>query len=117
MIAHETTWLPQQAEFDLFARVSGDNNPIHVDPAFASGTAFGRTVSHGMLIYAKLWGMVHAARPAARILRQEMMFPNPAFAGDSVRLVVQGDLPGRVEMRAVRASDGAELFSGSAEVG
>src|SRR5688500_2787 len=45
-----------QAEFDLFARISGDNNPIHVDPEFSARTRFGRTVSHGMLLYTVLWG-------------------------------------------------------------
>jgi acyl dehydratase len=112
----EACWLPSQAEFDRFAAVSGDDNPIHVDLGFSAGTGFGRTVSHGMLIYAKLWGMIHAARPGARTLRQEMMFPNPAFTGEKVRLTVRGDVPGTVEMRAVRQADGAELLTGRAEV-
>ncbi|NDV00019.1 MaoC/PaaZ C-terminal domain-containing protein [Pseudoroseicyclus tamaricis] len=110
------TWRPTQAEFQRFADVSGDDNPIHVDPEFSARTAFGRTVSHGMLIYTKLWGMVLAARPGAAVVRQTMMFPNPAFAEEEVQLVVAGELPGSVTMRAVRVSDGAELFTGEAEV-
>ncbi|MDF0599647.1 MaoC/PaaZ C-terminal domain-containing protein [Psychromarinibacter sp. C21-152] len=109
-------WTPTQAEFDAFAAVSGDDNPIHVDPDFSARTAFGRTVSHGMLIYAKLWGLVMAARPETRQLRQEMMFPAPCFAGEPVTLRVAGDWPGRIEMTARRAADGAELFVGAAEV-
>lgn len=109
-------WLPTQAEFDAFARVSGDDNPIHVDPAFSARTTFGRTVSHGMLIYARLWGLIRQARPEARQVSQSMMFPNPAFTGEEVVLTVTGDLPGRVTMRAVRAADGAELLLGEAEV-
>ena len=46
----ERQWIPTQEEFDLFARISGDDNPIHVDPEFSARTRFGRTVSHGMLI-------------------------------------------------------------------
>ncbi|MDW4499203.1 MaoC/PaaZ C-terminal domain-containing protein [Sulfitobacter sp. D35] len=111
------TWTPTQAEFDLFAKVSGDDNPIHVDPDFSARTGFGRTVSHGMLIYTKLWGMVRAARPESVALRQAMMFPNPTYAGEDVRLVVKGNLPGTVKMKAIRASDEAELFLGEAEVG
>jgi len=110
------TWTPTQEEFDLFARVSGDDNPIHVDPEFSARTAFGKTVSHGMLIYTRLWGMVRAARPGATAVRQTMMFPNPAFAGVDVQLVVEGDLPGTVTMRAWRLSDDAEVFLGEAEV-
>lgn len=116
MCALTASWCPTQAEFDLFAKVSGDDNPIHVDPDFSATSAFGRTVSHGMLIYSKLWGMICAERPGARAARQTMMFPNPTFTGEEVRLEVRGALPGQVEMRAVRVSDGAEVFVGDAEV-
>lgn len=110
------SWRPSQADFDLFARVSGDDNPIHVDPEFSAGSAFGRTVSHGMLIYSKLWGMVCKEYPGARPVLQNMMFPNPCFTDEDVELSVTGALPGLVRMRALRRADGAELFSGEAEV-
>ncbi|MBV0913791.1 MaoC/PaaZ C-terminal domain-containing protein [Anianabacter salinae] len=110
------TWLPTQDDFDRFADVSGDDNPIHVDPDFSARTAFGGTVSHGMLIYTKLWGMIRAAYPEAAARRQTMMFPNPAFTGEEVRLEVDGALPGAVTMRAIRIADEAELFLGEAEV-
>ena len=109
-------WCPSQEDFDLFARVSGDDNPIHVDPEFSRQSAFGRTVSHGMLIYSKLWGMICAAHPGAQGKTQKMMFPNPCFTGEDVQLEVDGHLPGTVTMRAVRVMDGAELFLGEAEV-
>lgn len=109
-------WCPTQEDFDLFARVSGDDNPIHVDPEFSARSAFGRTVSHGMLIYSKLWGMICDARPQARSLSQTMMFPNPCFTGEEVELSVTGTLPGRVQLKACRVADQAELFVGEAEV-
>ncbi|MCZ0735268.1 MaoC/PaaZ C-terminal domain-containing protein [Phreatobacter sp. AB_2022a] len=71
-----------QADFDLFARISGDDNPIHVDPAFCARTRFGRTVSHGMLIYAVLWGLMRRHLPAGRQTAQSLMFPAPAFADE-----------------------------------
>ena len=76
---------PTQAEFELFARISGDDNPIHVDPAFSARTRFGRTVAHGMMLYALLWAGIRKALPGARIVEQTLMFPNPAFAGDALR--------------------------------
>ena len=42
-----------QQDFDLFAKLSGDSNPIHVDPEFSARTRFGKTVSHGMLLFSK----------------------------------------------------------------
>ena len=107
-------WTPTQAEFDAFARVSGDDNAIHVDPAFSARTGFGRTVSHGMLIYARLWGLLVAARPGARLEGQSMMFPNPAFAGEEIALSVRETGPGRLAMRAARVADGGEVLTGEA---
>ena len=43
-----------QRQFDEYARLSGDDNPIHVDAAFAAGTRFGRTVAHGMFLFSVL---------------------------------------------------------------
>jgi len=109
-------WTPTQAGFDAFAAVSGDDNAIHVDAEFAARTAFGRTVSHGMLIYAKLWGLVQREHPGTRQVSQTMMFPNPCFAGEEVALTVTQTAPGLLAMRAARVADGAELLVGEAEV-
>ncbi len=108
-------WTPTQAEFDAFAAVSGDDNPIHVDPEFSARTAFGRTVSHGMLIYSKLWGLVMETRPETRQIHQEMMFPNPCFTDEKITLQITGEMPGRIAMVAARG-DGARVFVGEAEV-
>lgn len=109
-------WIPVQAEFDRFAALSGDDNPIHVDPLFSMHGGFGRTAAHGMLIYARLWAMLQDESPTLRHLRQSIMFPNPAFAGEPLDLRVSGDAPGEVTLRAVRVADGASVFLGVAEV-
>tara|TARA_A100001391_G_scaffold176684_2_gene140079 strand:- start:450 stop:803 length:354 start_codon:yes stop_codon:yes gene_type:complete len=110
------TWLPTQAEFDAFAAVSGDDNAIHVDQDFAARTGFGRTVSHGMLIYAKFWGMMQRHNPGLRQISQAMMFPNPCYAGEEVVLRVTGDVPGTLTLRAFRRADDAELLLAETEV-
>lgn len=110
------TWVPTQEEFDRFARVSGDDNPIHVDPAFSARTRFGRTVSHGMLIYSKLWSMLCNALPGSRQASQTMIFPNPCFAGEPVELIVEEVGAKQFSMKALRQADGAELLVGTAEV-
>lgn len=109
-------WMPSQSEFDLFAQISGDDNPIHVDPEFSARTAFGRTVSHGMLIYTKLWGLLKAAHPDVSQVRQSMMFPNPCYTDEQVDLVIRGEYPGILAVSAVRSADGAELLVGETEV-
>lgn len=114
MINLTERWTPTQAEFDAFAKVSGDDNAIHVDPAFCAQTGFGRTVSHGMLIYSKLWGMLQRYDPKLTCSQQNMMFPNPAYAEEELTLAVtQGDT-GQLHMRATRSADGADCLIGEA---
>lgn len=109
-------WTPTQADFDAFARLSGDDNPIHLDADPAAHTGFGRPVSHGMLIYARLWAMLRAARPEVRIRAQSLMFPNPAYAGEALELVLT-QTPDGIALLARRAGDGAECLTGLAVPG
>jgi acyl dehydratase len=51
----ESTTLPQQAL--LYRMASGDKNPLHVDPGFASFAGFDRPILHGLCTY----GMVAKA--------------------------------------------------------
>jgi acyl dehydratase len=38
-----------QEEVNLYAKVSGDDNPIHLDAEFAASTPFGTRIAHGLL--------------------------------------------------------------------
>jgi acyl dehydratase len=109
-------WVPTQDEFDAFARISGDDNPIHVDADFSARTRFGRTVAHGMLIYSRLWAMVRRARPAARQRGQTLMFPSPAYADEPVELEVRETADGQLAVTATRKADGAILLQGVTEL-
>lgn len=77
----ETTFT--QADFDEYARLSGDDNPIHVDAEFAATTRFCRPVAHGMLLYATLQAAIaRVTREPFRLMEQEFMFQAPTFTGD-----------------------------------
>lgn len=80
----EVTHSFSQAQFAAFAALSGDDNPIHVDPAFAARTRFGRPVAHGMLLYSALCGILSRAYPGARQCNQQMLFAAPTFADEPV---------------------------------
>ncbi|MBT3411903.1 MAG: MaoC family dehydratase, partial [Halieaceae bacterium] len=38
-----------EQDIQMFAAVSGDVNPLHLDAEFAAGTRFGERIAHGML--------------------------------------------------------------------
>ncbi len=80
-----------QEDFDRFARLSGDDNPIHVDAEFARTTRFGRTLCHGMLLFSAASAVIRNRfpGPGTRIVDQSLKFPGPTFAGDECRIRIQ----------------------------
>ena len=107
-----------QADFDAFAELSGDDNPIHVDAAFSANTRFGRTVSHGMLLATILRGMLDQLVPGGRQVEQKLMFPSPTYAGDAMRFaVVRKEDDGHhvvAEVSCERIDDGVITCAGEA---
>lgn len=100
-----------QDDFDRFARISGDDNPIHVDPAFAARTRFGRTLAHGMMLYSLVVHLIRAELvPGSVELEQDLVFPGPIYAGDELvidAVVVRVDRTlGHVEVRTRVLRDG-----------
>lgn len=73
-----------QLDFDRFASLSQDTNPIHVDPVYAAKTKFGRTVAHGMLLYSTICRCLSEQFPSYLILSQKLKFPNPTFTGQDL---------------------------------
>jgi acyl dehydratase len=80
-----------QQDFDRFAVLSGDDNPIHVDEDFSARTHFGGTVAHGMLLYSILSSLLGRELPGPGCwqLEQELMFPAPTFSGAAVVFTVE----------------------------
>lgn len=70
----------------LFAVVSGDVNPIHLDAEFAASTQFGQQIAHGMytgaLVSAAL--AIELPGPGTIYLGQEIKFRAPVFIGDTI---------------------------------
>lgn len=81
-----TTRFFWQSEFDSFAQLSRDDNPIHVNLRFAAKTRFGRTVAHGMFLYSIVCGMLNRYFPRTVQLEQQLMFPAPTFAEEAMEI-------------------------------
>jgi acyl dehydratase len=85
----EITRTLKQAEFDAFAKLSGDDNPIHVDPDFSARTRFGRTVAHGVFLQTILRGLCDQLRPGARQLSQALSFTAPTYAEEEMKFTAE----------------------------
>ena len=86
-----------EADLLMFAGVSGDTNPLHLDEEFASRTMFESRIAHGMLT-ASLVSTVLGTKlpgPGAVYVSQAVRFLAPVRVGDTVvaRAVVREILP------------------------
>lgn len=70
----------------LFAGITGDLNPAHVNEAASSQTAFGGRIAHGMLsagLISAVLGM-YLPGPGTIYLGQELKFTKPVRFGDTI---------------------------------
>lgn len=75
-----------QRDIELFAIVSGDVNPAHLDPDFASTDIFHQVVAHGMLgasLISTVLGTMLPG-PGTIYLGQDLRFLHPVGIGDTV---------------------------------
>jgi 3-hydroxybutyryl-CoA dehydratase len=74
------------ADIEIFAALSGDHNPIHLDEQYATTTRFGKRIAHGMLTASLISTVIGMQLPGtgAIYLSQELKFLKPVFIGDTV---------------------------------
>ena len=74
------------ADIEAFAEVSGDNNPVHLDEAYAKTTTFGERIAHGMLGGAYISAILGTKLPGPGViyLSQSLRFRRPVRIGDVV---------------------------------
>ena len=89
---------PEQA---LIYRLSGDRNPLHVDPKFAARGGFDRPILHGLCTYGVTGrGLLHAlcGSDPARFGSMYGRFSRPVWPGDTLTISIW------------ETGDGAALF-------
>ena len=74
----------------LFAGVSGDHNPVHLDEAYAQTTMFKTRIAHGMLVGSLFSTVLGTELPGEGTiyLGQELKFLRPVFLDDVITAVV-----------------------------
>jgi len=80
-----------EADIVLFAGITGDFNPVHVDAVAAERSMFGGRVAHGMLsagFISAVLGM-RLPGPGSVYLSQSLRFTKPVRIGDTVTARVE----------------------------
>jgi 3-hydroxybutyryl-CoA dehydratase len=107
----------------LFAIVSGDKNPIHLDADYAERSLFGKRIAHGFLIGSLISAVLgnELPGPGSIYLGQTLRFLAPIHIGDTVTVTVKV-VAHREEKRIVTLhtectnQHGTEVLSGEATV-
>ena len=79
-----------EADILMYAAVSTDTNPIHIDAEAAKASIFGERIAHGMLS-AGLISAVLGTRlpgPGSLYMRQSLRFAAPVKIGNTVKATV-----------------------------
>ena len=84
-------------------RLSGDYNPLHIDPAAARFGGFERPILHGLCTFGHCAQMLLATLcegDPARFRRLKVRFSSPVYPGDTLRVLAWREAPGRVLFEA-----------------
>ncbi len=118
----ETSRQVTQADIAAFAAVSGDDNPLHLDRAYAETTPFKGPIAHGMLSAAYISAVLGTKLPGpgAVYVTQSLRFRRPVRAGDQVttRVTVEAvdEAKALVTLKTVVLVNGKTAVDGEAVV-
>ncbi len=114
-----------ETDIYLFAGISGDFHPNHVDEEYMRGTRYGRRVAHGALLV----GFMSAASTKMAVGLpgtivsygyDRIRFPRPAFIGDTVtvayEIVEQDVATGKVFARVTCTSQRGEVVAAATHI-
>ena len=96
-----------EADVILFAGVSGDQNPVHLNQEFAEGTRFKGRIAHGMLTASFISTVLgnKLPGPGCIYVSQNIKFKAPVRAGDTVhtrvRVLEVDQAKGRVKLETI----------------
>lgn len=106
----------------LFAEISGDFNPIHLDETYAKSTRFGKRIAHGAMVgsfISSLFAM-KIPGPGCIYISQSLFFKKPVFINDNVTAQIKitsiDKIKNRVVFESICYVDNTIVLQGSAEI-
>ena len=121
-MTHQTVHTITEKDIDLFAEVSGDRNPLHMDEEFAKQTQFGQRIAHGALTASYISGILgnDLPGPGSIFVGLNMRFRRPVYIGSEVIVKVEvtemKERGNRVTLKVTCSVDGKAAISGEAMV-
>ncbi len=112
--------LATHANQALIYRLSGDLNPLHIDPGVAEGAGFPRPILHGLCTYGVVGRALLQALAGgnpARLKRMDARFSAPVYPGETIETQIWHEADGQAAFRARAVErDLIVLTNGLAEV-
>lgn len=83
--------LISEEDIKQFARLTGDNNPIHLDDEYAKKTMFKKKIAHGLLTASFISTVIATKLPGqgSIYLDQSLKFLAPVYIGNQIRIFVK----------------------------
>ena len=109
-------------QIDIFAKITGDYNPIHVDEEAAKAAGFPGRIAHGALSASLISAVLgnDLPGPGAVFVELNLRFRRPALIGDEVTAVATvqeiNERTGRVKMKCHCEVGGKQICRGDAGV-
>lgn len=110
------------ADICIFAGVSGDTNPVHLNDEFAKASMFKSRIAHGMIGAAFISAVFGTKLPGPGCIyvSQTLKFKAPVRVGDTLmaRVTVRKMIPGKkfVEFDTVCTVNGKNVIEGEAVI-
>lgn len=121
MMRHVTKEVTDR-DIELFAEVSTDRNPVHLDDDYANDTIFEGRIAHGMLTAGLISAVIGEQLPGhgTIYMGQSLTFLAPVRPGDTVRAEVTvmdiDHAKRRVTLKTECLVDGKPVLKGEAKV-
>lgn len=120
----EFTFQFSQDDVDAFAKISGDNNPVHLDADYAATTVYKKPIIHGFLgssIISRVFGTMWPGEGTV-YLQQKLSFKRPMYVDQEykamleVKEVLEGKHRAIISTTIIETANGKPVVTGEAEI-
>ena len=122
--AFEFKFAFSQDEVNAFAKISGDDNPVHLDEEYAATTVYKKPIIHGFLgssVISRIFGTMWPGEGTV-YLHQQLSFKRPMYVDQeykavlTVKEVVEGKHRATIITNIIETANGKPVVTGEAQI-